>query len=587
MLNAQNHYLPSKLTEQCNLLVVDDEESILKAIKRTFRATKYQVYTASSAKEGFKLLKEHTFQVVLSDFRMPEMDGGTLVKKIKQRYPSIVSMILTGYADFDAAVGVMNSGAAHKFLLKPWDNQQLIDEVDEAFTEYHQRLISTDKAELNEKYIKPDRIHLDRTLKELLANKTEFALASIIVSDISLYDQYWEQKGDHDSALDSIANIIQIYLSKDYSVFEIDVDQLLVIIPVKECSDVLHNQLTLLDIALSMADEDNLIAPKLQCHIAYSLAPFDGMDTPQLLHSIRHLSEQDYRDNQHCGEKSHVVKLDAKYVAQKKRKKTIQNSIQQAINTNQFCLYFQPKVRLDNGLVESAEVLMRWEHTSLGWISPTEFINLSELDGQIVQIGSWLIENSVLQLIDLKEQYGKKIKLAINVSPRQLQNNQIVDELTYLLNKTGLDPACIELEITEGCIIDDLQQTSDVLWKLKSLGVSIAIDDFGSGYASFSYLSKLPVDVLKLDKILIDDLGINSDISDMLQSIIELCRRMNIKVVAEGVEDEQQVEMLRKLGCHYIQGYVYSKPVTKTHFEKILINQPFKLSTNYSHSAIN
>ena len=124
-----------------------------------------------------------------------------------------------------------------------------------------------------------------------------------------------------------------------------------------------------------------------------------------------------------------------------------------------------------------------------------------------------------------------------------------------------------------GCIIDDLQQTSDVLWKLKSLGVSIAIDDFGSGYASFSYLSKLPVDVLKLDKILIDDLGINSDISDMLQSIIELCRRMNIKVVAEGVEDEQQVEMLRKLGCHYIQGYVYSKPVTKTHFEKILINQ--------------
>ena len=160
MLSAKHHYLSSEITEQYNLLVIDDEESILKAIKRTLRSTKYQVYTANSANEGLKKLKEHNFQVVLSDFRMPEIDGGTLVKKIKQIYPSIVSMILTGYADFDAAVDVMNSGAAYKFLSKPWENQQLIDEIDKAFKEYHQRLIDTDKEELNEQYIKPDRVNL-------------------------------------------------------------------------------------------------------------------------------------------------------------------------------------------------------------------------------------------------------------------------------------------------------------------------------------------------------------------------------------------------------------------------------------------
>ncbi|MEP4100906.1 EAL domain-containing protein, partial [Paraglaciecola sp.] len=234
-----------------------------------------------------------------------------------------------------------------------------------------------------------------------------------------------------------------------------------------------------------------------------------------------------------------------------------------------------PKVNLSNGIVERAEVLMRWEHSSLGWVSPEEFISLSELDGQIEKIGTWLFKKSIADLVTLRKQYGDKVSLAINVSPRQLQTSQIVEEFTYLLQETGLSPECIELEITEGCVIDDLEQTGKILWELKDLGLRIAIDDFGSGYASFAYLSKLPVDVLKLDKVLIDDLETNNDMTDMLKSIIDLCGRMRIEVVAEGVENERQVNMLKELGCHYIQGYVYSRPITRENFEKILINQPF------------
>lgn len=580
MINVPDNYSSVKPAQYFNLLVVDDEESNLKAIKRSFKRTKYQVYTANSAQEGLKLLRERDFQVVLSDFRMPDIDGGTLVKKIKQCYPNIVSMILTAYADFDAAVDVMNSGAAYKFLSKPWSNQKLIEEVGQAFDVYYERIASLSKEKLHEQYIKPGRVSFDKKIQELLQSDSKFALASIIVSDISLYDHYWEQRGGHDSATDSVTNIIRKWLPLHCEMFELDVDQLLIIIPEAECQDEagLHYQLTCLDKKLSKPHEPNDFAPKLQCYLAYALIPFEGMNIPQLLHSIRNLSEQDYRDNQRSNDKSYVVRLDSSYVTQKKRKKTIQNSIQQAINSNQFSLYYQPKVRVDNGLVETAEVLMRWQHTSLGWVSPLEFISLSEIDGQIEQIGHWLIDNSIEQLIDLKKQYGENIKLAINVSPRQLQNTQIVDELTQLLEKTGLDPASLELEITEGCIIEDLRQTGDVLWKLKNLGLNIAIDDFGSGYSSFAYLSRLPIDVLKLDKILIDDLGINSDVSEMLQSIIALCHKMDIEVVAEGVEAESQVEMLKAFGCDYIQGYVYSKPVAKDEFEKILVEQPFKLA---------
>jgi DNA-binding NtrC family response regulator len=135
----KQHFSAKPNDQQCNLLIVDDEADILKAIKRSFYHTRYQVYTASSAKECMQLLEEYDIQVLLSDFCMPDVNGGTLVKNVQQQYPDIVSMILTGYADFDTAVHVMNSGAAYKFLSKPWDNQQLIVEVDQAFNKYHQK----------------------------------------------------------------------------------------------------------------------------------------------------------------------------------------------------------------------------------------------------------------------------------------------------------------------------------------------------------------------------------------------------------------------------------------------------------------
>lgn len=575
MTNTQYNNSSDTNIGNYNLLVVDDEEGNLKAIKRSFRRTKYQVFTANSAKVALSMLEQHDFQVVLSDFRMPEVDGGTLVKKIKQDYPNIISMILTAYADFDAAVSVMNTGAAYKFLTKPWTNQQLINEVDEALREYEQRLFNISTINVSKKYIKPERIKFDEIIKNLIEKDLEFSLVSIIVPDISLDEKYWTQT-KQGLTLEYITKIISSYSLENYQVFKVDVDQLLLISTEKP--DQLHQKLELLDATLSDAIENDQNLPKLQCHFAYAVAPFKSMDILQLLHSMRSLSEQDYRDHKTDGAKAHIIKLDTKYVADKQRKKNIQSSIQQAINSDHFSLYFQPKVRLDNGLVETAEVLMRWDHASLGWISPVEFIAISELDGQIEAIGNWLLKHSISQLIELQKQYGNNVKLAINVSPRQLQNHRIVDELSYLLKETGLSAASLELEITEGCLIEDIDKTASVLWKLKDLGVNIAIDDFGSGYSSFAYLSKLPVDVLKLDKILIDDLGINKDVSDMLQSIIELCTKMNIDVVAEGVEQQQQVEMLKEYGCHYIQGYIYSKPVTKAEFETILINQPFKFS---------
>ncbi|MFT2091298.1 EAL domain-containing protein [Paraglaciecola sp. 2405UD69-4] len=578
MLNmSQQPAIYNPLLKDCCILVVDDEENILKAIKRSFRHTKYRIFTARSANEALEVLRGTDIQVVLSDFRMPDVNGGTLVKDIREKYPDIVSMILTGQADFEAAVDVMNSGAAYKFLSKPWNNQQLIQEVELAFGEYQQRFIVKSKDQITQQYVKPERVLFDRAAEHLLVQNKAFAIASIIVSDLSLLDRYWEQKIPDFTVLSSIESVIRKHLGQDCEVFKVEVDQMLVIIPESAFNGDLHDSLVTLRKALNLEWNNDKLSQKLTTHLSYAEAPFNGANLAQLVHSIRSTSSSDYSDPTYHGMVPEVVRLDAAHIAQKKRKQTIQNSIQQAINTNQFSLYFQPKVKLSTGAVERAEVLMRWEHASLGWVSPAEFISLSELDGQIAKIGSWLFKKSISELVTLRRQYGDKVSLAVNVSPRQLQTFQIVDEFTYLLTETGLAPECIELEITEGCVINDIQKTKKVLWKLKELGLRIAIDDFGSGYATFAYLSKLPVDVLKLDKVLIDDLETNKDMSDMLQSIIALCNKMNIEVVAEGVETERQAKMLKKFGCHYIQGYFYSRPVTKENFEKILINQPFLL----------
>lgn len=561
-----------------SLLFVDDEVNILNAMKRSFRHTEYRVYTASSAEEALNILKLHDIQVVVSDFRMPEINGGTLVKNIKQQYPDIVSMILTGQTDFEAAVDVMNSGAAYKFLSKPWNNQELITEVDQAFAEFKERFVSKAKEMATLQYVKPDRVLFDRVSKRLLSQKQNFAVVSVIFSDMSLFDQYWDKKDSHQSMLSSVEKVIKEHLSVSCDIFEVDIDQLLIIVPESECDDELHSLLTSLNQALTVSYCNESFCTKLTNHLVYALAPFEGVGIEQLIHSIRSVSNLDYQNNLNRTKESGVIKLDATHLAEKKRKRIIQNSIEYAINSNQFSLYFQPKVNLSSGVVERAEVLMRWKHSSLGWVSPQEFISLSELDGQIAKIGSWVFKKSLSDLVKLRKQYGDKLSLAINVSPRQLQTEHIVEELTYLIAETGLNPECIELEITEGCVIDDIQQTGIIIWKLKDLGLRIAIDDFGSGYASFAYLSKLPLDVLKLDKILIDDLEVNSDMKDMLNSIIGLCKRMRIEVVAEGVENERQANILKELGCDYIQGYLYSRPVTKENFEKILINQPFLLS---------
>ena len=564
-VTEQNHFV----NEHKNVLLVDDESAILKALKRSLVRSNYKVFTAESAEKGLALMEEEDIQVVLSDFRMPHMSGGELVKEIKQRYPSVVSMIISGYADFDSAIEVLNSGAAFKFLKKPWSNEALIEDVDKAFFEYRKRNALLPIGGNETLPLTREKALFEHAVNTLLESSKAFAVASVRIYDLPFITRHIPNV-DEDAFLQSIRNMVLGQLVNGCETYHVEQDQLFIVIPEIESEDSLQSMLFELNTMLSAPINIHQHDVKMSCALAYAMAPFDGSSSAELLLNLRAILTPDVQ------QQNNVVKFDCLQLANKKRRLTIQSSIKQALEQNQFTLYYQPKVRLDSGLASSAEVLMRWQHNELGWISPSEFINLSELDGQIEQIGTWLLENSVRHLAELQKRNDVLERFAINVSTRQLANGKIVDQIAYLLTKYNVKPDSIELEITETCLMEDIQQHCNVLWQLKLLGVRIAIDDFGTGYSSFAYLTKLPIDVLKLDKVLLDDLVINQEVKVMLKSLIDLCHQVGIEVVAEGVESEEQVAVLREFGCDYIQGFIYSKAITRIDLEKLLFNQPFK-----------
>ncbi|MBU9713067.1 putative bifunctional diguanylate cyclase/phosphodiesterase [Evansella tamaricis] len=247
----------------------------------------------------------------------------------------------------------------------------------------------------------------------------------------------------------------------------------------------------------------------------------------------------------------------------------IENELRKAIERKQFSLYYQPIFHIDSGELFGMEALLRWNHPSLGSVSPTEFIPIAEDTGQIVSIGTWVTEQACKQTKVWHEMGFPTTVLSINVSPLQFEHRNFVHTIKTIIEQTGLDPPFLKLEITES-IMKNVTTSTNVLNELREYGVKTAIDDFGTGYSSLYILKKMPIDTIKIDKSFIDDLEEHTSES-MVKAIIEMGLNLNLTIVAEGVEKYCQLETLKKLNCTLGQGYYFQKPVSGKGFEQLLI----------------
>jgi diguanylate cyclase (GGDEF)-like protein/PAS domain S-box-containing protein len=247
----------------------------------------------------------------------------------------------------------------------------------------------------------------------------------------------------------------------------------------------------------------------------------------------------------------------------------MESALRHAMEKEEFILYYQPQVDIENGNIIGMEALIRWEHPYLGMISPAKFIPVAEETGIIVDLGEWVLYTACMQNKLWQEQGYKKINVSVNLSPLQIKQPDIIEVIKKILETTELSPEYLELEITEGVLMSHSDEILKKIEKIKSLGIKIAIDDFGTGYSSLSYLKKFPMDKLKIDQCFVRDIPDN-DNGAIAKVVIGLAKSLNMKVIAEGVETKEQVEFLKKNGCEEIQGYYYGRPMHPLDFENRL-----------------
>ncbi|MBC9250078.1 sensory box protein [Pseudomonas alcaligenes] len=251
----------------------------------------------------------------------------------------------------------------------------------------------------------------------------------------------------------------------------------------------------------------------------------------------------------------------------------LENDLRQALARHEFELYYQPQVDARSGLIVGCEALLRWTHPSLGPQSPAQFIQVLEESGLILEAGTWVLHEACRACARLLRDGlvdGRSFQLCVNISPRQFRQHSFVELVERGLADSGLPSRMLKLEITEGIVIQNLDDTIAKMHRLKKLGISFAMDDFGTGYSSLTYLKRLPVDVLKIDQSFVRDATSDPNDAEIIRAIVAMARSLNLEMIAEGVEQPEQLEFLLQQGCHFYQGYLFSKPLPLTAFHELL-----------------
>ena len=262
--------------------------------------------------------------------------------------------------------------------------------------------------------------------------------------------------------------------------------------------------------------------------------------------------------------------FDPKMQASINARALLEEELRLAMKEQQFIIYFQPQVH-HSGQIIGAEVLISWQHPERGLVSPVEFIPLAEETRLILPIGEWVLKTACSQLkIWEGNKHTRHLQLAVNVSARQFHQADFVEQVCQILELNGINPSMLKLELTESLVLDDIDDTIFKMNALRKIGVNFSMDDFGTGYSSLSSLKKLPLDQVKIDQSFVRDLSIDLDDAIIVETVIAMANKLNIQVIAEGVETEAQRTFLEFNGCQYYQGYLFSEPLPIEQFELLL-----------------
>jgi diguanylate cyclase (GGDEF)-like protein len=315
---------------------------------------------------------------------------------------------------------------------------------------------------------------------------------------------------------------------------------------------ILHKLREAFETTVPVAEQDIY----LRFSAGISVYPFDGSDAETLM---RNAEAAMYRAK--ANGRNQYQFYAPEMNARGQELLTLETALLRALDRNEFQLYYQPQLDLRNGRIAGMEALLRWERAGIGLVAPTDFIPLLEEIGLIVPVGEWALRNACMQYRKWREAGLAPLRISVNVSARQFNEQSLLDRVQQAIRDEGIPPNHLELEITESTAMHDVQLTADILDALDALGVRLAIDDFGTGYSSLAYLKRFPLDVLKIDRAFVQDTADNENVSAIAEASISLGHKLGLEVVAEGVETAEQMQFLRAHECDMIQGYYFSRPI--------------------------
>ena len=286
------------------------------------------------------------------------------------------------------------------------------------------------------------------------------------------------------------------------------------------------------------------------------------------------------------GEKDFVV-FDKNMHARAVTLLQLETDLRTAIERNELTMYYQPIISLDSMRIFGFESLIRWNHPTRGLVPPSEFIPVSEQTGFIIPLTLWVLRTSCQQMVEWqrKSPANKNLTVSINVSGKHFTQKNLVEQINNILIETGIDPACVKLELTESAVMENAESVITMMRQIRDLGIQLSIDDFGTGYSSLSYLHRFPINTLKVDRSFVNTMEDGTENGEIVRTVIALAKTLRLNVVAEGIETIHQLHQLRILGCEYGQGYLFSRPVPAEEAEK-LIEDKARFEHTISHTIL-
>ena len=406
----------------------------------------------------------------------------------------------------------------------------------------------------------PNRGYFRKTLEKALSNaaRTDDNIVLLFI-DLDRFKQVNDTLGHEtgDELLRIVARILSKVARKNDYAARLGGDEFAIILEgvteKKHIERIAKNLVMKFEKGLLVDDKDTGVG----LSIGISVFPTDTANSDDLIHfadTAMYFSKTNGTNQYHF--------FDASMSDHVNRRNLLENELRAALQNGSLSVYFQPQIDIKSGKIVCFEALSRWFHPKLGTITPDEFIPIAEDAGLIVQLGQQVLLEACKQLKVWQKQGFDELRIAVNVSAKQFLLSDVAFDVTNIIQDVGLDARHIELELTESLIVDDPEKIIGMLNKLKDLGVKLSIDDFGTGYSSLSYLSRFPLDILKIDKSFINQLTTDKKGLAITQAIIAIAHSLKLDVIAEGVEDEKQLNILKKLNCRYVQGYYFSRPIS-------------------------